>query len=365
MKKNLLESLSEVKDFRQSSGQRHPLQIVLLCMIMGILSGRMGLRAIAQFTQRHKKELIAELKIRKGRVPSYSTFQRVITGLNFNDLAVVFNDWASQFLEKEESQPWLAIDGKVIKGTITHPQTPFQNWTNLVSIFGVKSGIVLGTSSFESHEMSEIQVVPQLIKELGLKGAVLTLDALHCQKKTVKQIIDSGNDYVIAVKGNQPKLLQAIKSVCNEASPINSYCYQDNSRGRKVKRTVKIYPASDEMAHQFQGLQRFICVERDVEREGQRETTLSYHISSLEASARRFSLGIVGHRGGVENRLHWVLDVVFKEDDSSITTSSGPQNFSLLRKIAINIFSSQGFKSITGAIRKVADDILPLVELLN
>jgi hypothetical protein len=89
---------------------------------MGILSGRTGLRAIAEFTKRHKNELIAELKIPKNRVPSYSTFQRVITGLHFNHLATVFNDWSRQFLEGD-SQAWLAIDGKAIKGTVTHPLT--------------------------------------------------------------------------------------------------------------------------------------------------------------------------------------------------------------------------------------------------
>lgn len=363
MKKNLLESLHEVKDFRQSSGQRHPLPIVLLCMIMGILSGRMGIRAITDFTSRHKNELIRELKIPKNRVPSYSTFQRVITGLDFNELANVFNEWASQFLNSDP-QPWLAIDGKAIKGTLTDAQTSYQNWVSLVSVFGVKSGVVLGAESFESHEMSEIAVVPQLIEQLGIKGAVFTLDALHCQKKTIQQIIDSSNDYVIAVKGNQPRLLQAIKWVCQSELAINSFINSDNSHGRRVKRTVKVYQATDEMRSQFKGLQRFLSVEREVEREGKRQTTFSYHISSLEVSARRFSHGIVEHRGGIENRLHWVKDVVFKEDDSSITKGSGPQNFSILRNIAINIFSNQGFKSMTNAIRKVADSIPSLMKLL-
>lgn len=323
----------------------------------------MGIRAIAQFTKRHKNELIAALSIEKNRIPSYSTFQRVITGLNFNELTTAFNNWASQFLQ-EEPQPWLAIDGKILKGTVTHSQTTYQNWVNLVSVFGVKTGFVLGTESFEGKKMSEIQVVPQLIEQLGLEEAVLTLDALHCQKKTVKQIIDTGNDYVIAVKGNQPSLLRAIKWVCQSEPAINSYHYTEKSHGRKVKRTVKIYPATGEMMTQFKGLQRFISIEREVVRYGQCETTLSYHISSLEASARRFAHGIVGHRGGIENRLHWVLDVVFKEDDSSITKGSGPQNFSVLRKIAINIFAKKGFKSITNAIRKVADEIPSLMKLL-
>jgi len=330
---------------------------------MGLLSGRIGIRALADFTNRHKKELIAELKIPKGRVPSYSTFQRVITGLDFNELAAVFKEWASQFLH-EDPQPWLAIDGKVIKGTITDAQTPYQNWVSLVSVFGVKSGIVLGAVSFESHKTNEITVVPQLIEQLGLKGAMFTLDALHCQKKTVQQIIDSENDYVIAVKGNQPSLLQAVKWVCQSEPPINSYQDSDHSHGRRVKRLVKVYPATDDLKNQFKGLKRFISIEREVEREGKHQTTLSYHISSLEASARRFAHGIVEHRGGIENRLHWVKDVVFKEDESSITAGAGPQNFSILRNIAINVFSSQGFKSMTSAIRFVADEIPSLMKLL-
>lgn len=266
MKKNLLESLNEVKDFRNKSGQRHPLQIVLLCMIMGILSGRMGIRAIADFTSRHKKKLISELKIQKNRGTEYSTFQRVITGLDFNELATVFNDWAKPFLDSDP-QPWLAIDGKVIKGTLTDAQTPYQNWVSLVSVFGAKSGVVLGASSFESQSFSEIAVVPQRTEKLGLKGAVFTLDALHCQKKTIKSIsLIFKNDYVIAVKGNQPRLLQAIKWVCQSEPAINSYHYHEHSHGRKIKRTVKLYQALDETKDQFKDLQRFISIERDVER---------------------------------------------------------------------------------------------------
>jgi predicted transposase YbfD/YdcC len=131
-----------------------------------------------------------------------------------------------------------------------------------------------------------------------------------------------------------------------------------------MKRTVKVYQATFEKKEQFKGLQRFISIEREVEREGKHQTTLSYHISSLQASARRFAHGIVFHRGGIENRLHWVKDVVFKEDDSSITMGAGPQNFSILRNIAINIFSNQGFKSMTSAIRFVADSIPSLIKLL-
>ena len=101
----------------------------------------------------------------------------------------MFNDWA-KFLDSDP-QPWLAIDGNVIKGTLTEAQTPYQNWVSLVSVFGAKSGVVLGASSFESHLFSEIAVVPQLIEKLGLKGAVFTLDALHCQKKTIKSIYDT------------------------------------------------------------------------------------------------------------------------------------------------------------------------------
>jgi hypothetical protein len=100
---------------------------------MGLLSGRIGIRGIADFTSVHKNKLISELKIPKKRVPSYSTFQRVITGLDFNELATVFNEWASQFLDADP-QPWLAIDGKVIKGTLTNAQTPYQNWVSLVSV---------------------------------------------------------------------------------------------------------------------------------------------------------------------------------------------------------------------------------------
>ncbi len=208
--KNLYEILCELKDPRRVQGRRHNLATILLIIIMALMSGYNGIRAIGDFIKKHHKELIKTFKIEKKRLPSFNTISRILQKIDFNEFAKIFKKWSRTYVSIEKKD-WLSIDGKVIGGTVSNPNNQFQKYINLVSVFSNKKKQVVAIGKVGGDKKSEIPVVKQLIKELDLEGVIFTIDALHCQKETTKTIIKSKNDYVLGVKGNQPKLYAQVK----------------------------------------------------------------------------------------------------------------------------------------------------------
>lgn len=181
---NLIEQLRQVEDFRTLDGRRHPLWLVLLFVIMGTMSGYVGYRAWGDFVKRHRRTLITTFGIQKHGVPSYSTIRRIVMGVDFDQLAAIFNQWAHQYVDLEVLE-WCGIDGKSIKGTIQDYDKGCQNFVSIVSVFASNRGLVVGMQKLENKHQSEIATVQNLIAALDIKGAVLTFDSLHCQKKLV------------------------------------------------------------------------------------------------------------------------------------------------------------------------------------
>lgn len=181
---NLIEQLRLVEDFRTKDGRRHRLWLVLLFVIMGTMNGYVGYRAWGDFVKRHSRALIKAFGIEKHGVPSYSTIRRVVMGVDFDLLVKIFNQWAQNYVEIEESE-WLSTDGKSIKGTVQNYNSSGQNFVSIVSVFASKRGLVFGMEKLENKSESEIQVVQHLIDALNIKGAVFSFDSLHCQKKLV------------------------------------------------------------------------------------------------------------------------------------------------------------------------------------
>lgn len=179
---NLIETLSSVPDPRAKRGRRYPLWFLLLLVIMGTLSGCLGNAAWEEFARRHYKVVSEQLQLPEWGFPSDSTFRRVMMGIDFDQLAKVFNQWAVNYVPLEESQ-WLAVDGKSIKSTVTNYDHSYQNFVNIVSVFSLRQGLTVHLSQFENKHNSEIAVVQAMLEALDLQGVLLTLDSLHCQKK--------------------------------------------------------------------------------------------------------------------------------------------------------------------------------------
>lgn len=172
----LIEALSRVPDFRAPRGRRYPLELVLLLVIMGTLSGCYGYAALENFAARHYQALAERLQLPKTRLPSDSTLRRVMMGINFEELAATFNQWASESIQLEP-QAWLAMDGKSITSTVNHYSQAYQNFVTVVSVFSTRQGLTVGLSSFNNKKSSEIAVVQSLLEVLNLQGVVFTLDA--------------------------------------------------------------------------------------------------------------------------------------------------------------------------------------------
>ena len=182
MDKSLIDYLKQIPDHRSPHGLRHPLWLVLLIIIMGMMSGYWGYRQLGRFVERHRRELIRRLQIPKARVPSYSVLTRVMLNLDYEELQKVFNQWSKQYSLIPSSE-WISLDGKSLKNTVSNYDNAQQNFINCVSAFSHQRGLVLGVKMMENKGESEINVVRDLIELLDLTGVVFTFDALHCQKK--------------------------------------------------------------------------------------------------------------------------------------------------------------------------------------
>ncbi len=172
----------------------------------------------------------------------------------------------------------------------------------------------------------------------------------------------SGNDYVIQVKGNQPTLLQRVKATVESQEALSTCQQEERSRGRQERRTVTVFPAPVSGVDEWKGLQRVLHVERHVVRNGKTSCADHYYISSLCADqAELFATGIRGH-WSIENRLHWVKDVIQHEDGSGIKKGNGVETLSLFKNVAINISRELGFDSIKGAAIHFASNVKELVD---
>jgi DDE_Tnp_1-associated len=180
--KSIIAYFNEIPDPRRGAGQRHEQTLVLILMLMSIMSGYIGYRAIGDFIKRNKEALLKDLQPKKSRLPSFDTVRRVIQGIDFSMISKQFQQWALQHVSICE-EDWISIDGKAIRGTVENAGTPHLQFVSLVSVYCSKQKLLIGNQQIIGKKDTEITVVQQLLKALKLEGVTFTLDALHCQKK--------------------------------------------------------------------------------------------------------------------------------------------------------------------------------------
>ncbi len=178
---SLVQSLQNIRDFRAVHGKRYPLWLILLLVIMGTMSGCRSYYALEDFGVRHYEVLSEKLGLTLKRLPSDTTFRRILQRLDFALLAQQFEQWTKDNIDIELGE-WIAIDGKSIKSTVASEDSDYQNFVTLVSVYSQRQGVVLAAEAFEHKTSSELKVVQTLLEALHLQDVVVTLDALHCQK---------------------------------------------------------------------------------------------------------------------------------------------------------------------------------------
>lgn len=362
---NLITFLKKVNDPRHNSGKRHPLWVILLLVILGMMFGHLGYRDIAAFAKAHQKLIVKFFKVPGARMPSYSTIRRVMMLVDTSNFIEVFNQWGRSLTPVNSGNDWVSIDGKCLKSTCVNHDKNSQNYVSMVSLFSQTSGLVVGLQKIENKKTSEIKCVQELVKTETTSGRVFTLDALHCQKQTTTLITQSKNDYTIALKGNQKKLLKAALKISNARRPLTENQTVDISHGRQIVRKVSVFNIEslnyDEFnSEEWGNIRSLVKVERSGTRGQKNYEHLAYYISSLSASAETFASKIRGH-WLIENQLHWVKDVIFREDMWPRHNYKAVTNLSILSTIALNFYRVLGFLSVKTGQRWLGYNLSKLI----
>jgi len=343
---SLIEHLKKVKDFRKSQGKRHPLWLVLLVVILGMMSGYQGYREIGHFAKYEQRNIINNFPIFTQRLPSCATIRRVMMGVNWQNLSEIFNHWAKENYPQIDETDWLAVDGKSLRSTVTNYADKSQNFAIIISVFSQLTGLVIALGKIENKKESEIGGVQELVSNCGLKGKVISADALHCNQATTRAIIKSKNDYLVALKKNQNKLFNQVKTLTNLTEPDSRCLTKEQSHGRQVTRQVAVFKNNVISWESWSHIQSLIKVDRWGWRGKKSYQETAYYISSISADAQTFDQRIRGH-WQIENQLHWVKDVILNEDKMKAHQIQAATNFSILKTIVLNLFRSLGFISIT------------------
>ena len=344
---SLLECLGEIDDPRKpSNGTLHDLQEMLVIAICATLSNVDNFDDIA-FWARSKEAWLRRFLVLKHGIPSQWTFLRIFGLLDPRQFETVFRRWVSGTVTALSGT--IAIDGKTLRGSAAGGKQAI----HMVSAVATDLGIVLGQEKV-SGKSNEITAIPELIDALYLKGHLVSIDAMGCQKDIAAGIVKKKGDYLLAVKGNQPSLLRQVESAfIDAAEALPGHERIDSTHGRLVVQQSRVLQAKGIVDPVAWPKCKTIGVIDSLRKIGSKTSDIErrYYISSRELSAEDFALAVRSH-WVIENRLHWVLDVNFGEDASTVRKDNAPQNFSLLKKIALNVIRLDKTDTTKCSLRK-------------
>jgi predicted transposase YbfD/YdcC len=362
-------------DPRVERTRAHKLLDILTIAICAILCGAEGPTGMETFGHAKEDWLRTILPLPNG-IPSHDTFSRVLAHLKPAELQAGFIAWFAS-IHTATNGELVAVDGKTLR------KSAAKAWgkaaIQMVSAWASTNRLILGQEKVNPTS-NEITAVPALLAKLALAGCIVTVDALHCQVKTAETIVTGDADYVIAAKGNQETLHDAIYVAFTEAHATNfatvthdTYQTEETSRGRWERRTywTLMDPAILAKVNPTGRWPKLNCIgmvrsERRVNGKTSREER--FYISSLDGNARTFGTAVRGH-WEIENVVHWTLDLVFREDDCRVSVGKGAENLAVLRHIALNLLqqlrtSSSSKQSLKQQRFRAALDTNYLLQLL-
>ena len=329
----LLHVFSQVEDPRIDRTKKYPVSELLFLTLAAALTGVDSFRGIEQFGLDKLDWLRRYLKFEHG-IPSHQTIGRLFSLLRPAGVVKAYSQFLSQLFDKQEGDI-VALDGKTLRRSFDKAsgQTPI----HVLNAWAVESGLALGQMVVD-QKTNEISAVPKLLELIDVRGATVTADALNTQKAIADAIIEAQADYSLQVKGNQKTLLESIELSFDTTSPdvMASMAFIEKGHGRIEERCFSVLPAPQSIAESgwvgAKGIGRVVSTSS---RNGKDTVTTSYHLLSFE-DVDQYARASRGH-WGVENALHWSLDVVFSEDASRIRKDHAPANLSCVRKIALSI----------------------------
>lgn len=341
MNTRLLDYFTDIMDPRVERTKLHKLEDILAIAICAIICGADGWTEMAFFGQCKQQWFETFLELPNG-IPSDDTFRRVISALKPDEFEACFQRWTKAVSNHQSDI--IAIDGKTLRRS--HDNADGKSAIHIVSAWACENKMVFGQVATD-EKSNEITAIPKLLEMLVLDGSVVTIDAMGCQKKIAKKIKESNGDYIFSLKGNQGTLHEEVKLFMDDAiTNGGDYDYNHTTDGghgrveiRKVWHSENVQWMQDRQ--QWQDLSSLVAVESQRIIGDKISTERRYFISSLSGIDAETIGQMIRSHWGVENKLHWSLDVSFGEDDSRIRKGFGAENVSRLRRIALNLLKQE------------------------
>jgi predicted transposase YbfD/YdcC len=364
-----------LEDPRSSINLKHPLVSVVVIALMAVLAGAGGPTAIARWA-RLKADLLMEVLDLPHGIPGKDVFRRVLMLVQPAVFQACFVQWLQALRAQAAAatgidQPILAVDGKTARRSHDHGKN--LGALHTVSVWASEYGLALGQQAC-AEKSNEITAIPEVLRLVDIRGAIITIDAMGCQKAIAAQIINQQADYVLALKGNQENLHQAVIAYldeqCDQAfahAHARHHVTQETGHGREERRMYWQMPIPDTLAQQelWKGLQSIGLVVSVCQRDDKETIETRYYISSLPIRVKQFARAVRNH-WGIENGCHWTLDVTFREDDSRIRERSVRENFAWLNRFTLSLLKQHpGRESIAMKRRSCGWNETYLLEVLT
>lgn len=350
-----IEVFANLKDPRVNRTKKHLFLDVIGLALFAVLAGAQCYTEIEDFCRHHKDWLKNYFALANG-IPSHDTFSRVFSAINSTAFQESFFTWIQKII-KIFPENVIAIDGKSIRASKRIRQG--LKALHIVNAWSCANGISLGQMIVDD-KTNEITVIPEILKKLCIEGAIVTLDAMGCQKEIAQQIIEQKGDYILRVKANQGTLHDAMETTFKQAEALqyqamNYYATKDetnNDHGRIESRRCIVLPLMYLMTMKlkWKGLKSLVLVISERETHEGPTKEYRYYISSLNPKEPDKILRSIRDHWQVENNLHWVLDVAYREDQSRIRDENSALNMSWLRKTALGLLKRA--ENIKGSIRR-------------
>lgn len=338
--RSIVEFLSEIEDPRRdNANRRHEFIDIMVIALCGMLSSADDWVSIALYGRTKKDWFTQYLSLPNG-IPSHDTFNRVFSNIDPEQFMNCFLNWINA-IRPTLGREIVAVDGKTVRRSHDGGNKAA---IHMVSAWATENNLVLGQVKTE-EKSNEITAIPELLQALALKGCLVTIDAMGCQKSIAATIVAREGDYLLAVKDNQPKLKEAIGATLSHRkaeiylNPMIDYC-EDAQKSRDRTEIRRCWTTASlsklEMAAEWEKLTQIAMVESERTVNGKTSVERRYYICSAKASAQEILQATRNH-WGIENKLHWVLDMAFREDECRVRKGHGAENLARLRHIALNL----------------------------
>jgi predicted transposase YbfD/YdcC len=349
----------------RKENKRHKLIDIITIAICAVICNADSFAHICEFGQAKHDWFNKFLELPHG-IPSADTFERVFARIDPKEFKACFMQWI-QAISQLTNGEVVAVDGKTLRRS--HDQSNGKSAIHMVSAWACANGLVLGLIKTE-EKSNEITAIPELLKILQINGCIVTIDAMGCQKRISETIVDKGADYVFSLKGNQGTLHDDVQLYFQNLKDV-PFDYHETIDAGHGKIEIRRYRTVSDISwlqgkENWQSLKTICMVERERQFKEKTEKETSYYIGSVENNAKLFAHAVRSH-WGIENSLHWVLDVSFREDESRIRKGHAPDNFAVLRHIALNMIKKETSvkKSIKAKRLRAGWDNDYLMKVLN